>query len=249
MVQSKLDLCLFVGEKVICISYVNDLIFWARDERDIHHIAMKLREVGVDLEQETAAAGFLGIQMERDPDTGLLKMKQDRLTHCIIEAMGLDIGTMTPKWMPAEAAPLVKDAEGAPATGAFSYSSVVGMLLYLSGHTHPEIAYAVDCAAWCMFCPKKSHEEALKQIGRYLKATRNHGLTINSSSGVLKIDAYPDANFVGMYGYEHHDNPSCVKSWTGYIIDVANCPVMWQAKLQMETVLSTMEAEIVAILH
>jgi hypothetical protein len=70
--------------------------------------------------------------------------------------MVLDIGTVTPKWTPAEAAPLVKVAEGAPATGAFSYSSVVGMLLYLSGHTCPDIAYAVNCAAWYMFCPKKS---------------------------------------------------------------------------------------------
>jgi hypothetical protein len=66
---------------------------------------------------------------------------------------------------------------------------------------------------------------------------------------VLKIDAYLDANFVGKYGYEHHDNPSCVKNWTGYVINVANCPVMWQSKLQTETALSTMEAEIVAISH
>ncbi len=88
MVQSKLDPCLFVWEKVICISYVDELIFWACDEKDIHHIAMKLREVGVDLEQETDAAGFLGIQMECDPDTGLLEMEQEGLTPCIIEAMG-----------------------------------------------------------------------------------------------------------------------------------------------------------------
>ncbi len=66
---------------------------------------------------------------------------------------------------------------------------------------------------------------------------------------MLKIDAYPDADFAEMYGYEPHDNPSCVKSWTGYVINVANCPVMWQSKLQTETALSTMEAEIVAISH
>ncbi len=66
---------------------------------------------------------------------------------------------------------------------------------------------------------------------------------------MLKIDAYPDANFAWMYGYEHHDNPSCVKSWTGYVINVANCPVMGQSKLQTEMALSTMEAEIVAISH
>jgi hypothetical protein len=52
-----------------------------------------------------------------------------------------------------------------------------------------------------------------------------------------------------MYGYECHDDPSCVKSWTGYVINVANCSVMWQSKLQMETALSTMEAEIVATSH
>ena len=78
--------------------------------------------------------------MEWDPDTGLLEMKQEGLTLCIIEAMGLDVGTVTPEWMPAEAAPLVKDSEGALATGTLSYSSVVGMLLYLSGHNRPDIA-------------------------------------------------------------------------------------------------------------
>ena len=247
--QSSLDPCLFVGPKVIAISYVDDLIFWARDESDIHDVAMRLREVGVDLEQETDAAGFLGIRMERDPTTGQLEMKQEGLILRIIEAMGLDVGTVNPKWTPAEATPLLKDAEGAPASGAFSYSSVVGMLLYLSGHTRPDIAYAVDCAARYMFNPKKSHEEHLKRIGRYLKATRDRGLIINPSSNILKIDAYPDADFAGMYGYERHDDPSCVKSRTGYVINVADCPVLWQSKLQTETALSTMEAKIVAMAH
>jgi hypothetical protein len=249
MVQSKLDPCLFIGTKVIAISYVDDLIFWSRDKQDIHAVAMKLRDVGVDLEQETDAAGFLGIRMERDSKTGLLEMKQEGLILRIIEAMGLDVGTVNSKWTPAEAAPLIKDSEGDPASGTFSYSSVVGMLLYLSGHTRPDIAYAVNCAARYMFCAKKSHEEALKRIGRYLKATRSRGLIINPSSNILKIDAYPDADFAGMYGYEKHDDPSCVKSRTGYVINVADCPVLWQSKLQTETALSTMEAEIVAMSH
>ena len=51
MHQSKFDPCLFVGEKVMCIVYVDDLIFWARDEDDIHDLAMQLRDLGVDLEQ------------------------------------------------------------------------------------------------------------------------------------------------------------------------------------------------------
>ncbi len=82
---------------MICISYVDDLIFRAQDERDIHLIAMKLRKVRVDLEQETDTAGLLGIRMEHDPDIVFLEMKQEGLTLCIIEAIGLDVGTVTPK--------------------------------------------------------------------------------------------------------------------------------------------------------
>jgi hypothetical protein len=245
--QSELDPCLFVGDKVICTAFVDDLLFWAKDEADIHEIAMKLRTVGVDLEQEDDAAGFLGVRMERDEKTGLIEMKQTGLIDRVIAAMGLD--SANAKWTPAEAAPLVKDAEGEAAHGDFNYASVVGMLLYLSGHTRPDIAYAVNCAARYMFCPKRSHEEALKRIGRYLKATRTRGLIVDPSDMKLKIDAYPDADFAGMYGHEKASDPSCVKSRTGYIITLCNVPVLWQSKLQTETALSTMQAEIVALAH
>ncbi len=59
---------------------------------------------------------------------------------------------------------------------------------------------------------------------------------------MCKIDAYPDADFAGMYGHKDHTDPACAKSWTGFIITFAECPVLWQSKLQTETALSTMEA-------
>ena len=177
-----------------------------------------------------------------------MEMKQTVLIDQVIETLGLDLGTTSGKFTPAEAKPLVKDADGEPALGEFSYSSIVGMLLYLAGHTRPDIAYAVNCCARYMFCPKRSHELALKRIGRYLKATRDHGLVLNPSK-LLKVDCYPDADFAGLYGHENPSDPSCVKSRTGFVITVANCPVLWQSKLQTETALSTMEAEIVALAH
>ncbi len=45
------------------------------------------------------------------------------------------------------------------------------------------------------------------------------------------------------------DDPVWVKSRTGYVIMVDNCPIMWHSKLQSETDLSTMEAEKVALAH
>ena len=153
---------------MICVVYVDDLIFWSKDVPLINGVAMQLRKLGVDLEQEDDAAGFLGVTLDRDGPSGLIEMKQTGLIKRVIEALGLDDGYAKGKHTPAESKPLVKDADGEGAHGGFSYSSVVGMLLYLSGHTRPDIAYAVNCCARYMFCPKHSHELALKHIGRYL---------------------------------------------------------------------------------
>ncbi len=52
-------MCLFIGKKVIVICYVNDLIFWAWNEKDIVELAIHLHAVGVDLEQEGDVTRFL----------------------------------------------------------------------------------------------------------------------------------------------------------------------------------------------
>ena len=61
MSQFKLDPCLFIEEKVICICYVNDLLFWSKNEAHINELAILLHHSGADLEQENDVASFLGI--------------------------------------------------------------------------------------------------------------------------------------------------------------------------------------------
>ncbi len=41
---------------------------------------------------------------------------------------------------------LAKHVYGEPVSGDFNYNIVFGMLLYLAGHTCPDITYAVNCA-------------------------------------------------------------------------------------------------------
>ena len=133
--QSKLDPCLFVGPDVMFIVYVDDLIFWSPNMNNIDRVAIELCKLGVVLEQEDDAAGFLGVKLEHDSSIGLLEMKQAGLIGRVIEALGLDDGYARAKHTPAKTKPLVKDADGAAAVEGFSYSSLVGMLLYFSGHT------------------------------------------------------------------------------------------------------------------
>jgi hypothetical protein len=90
--QSKFDPCLFVGPNVMYIVYVDDLIFWSHGVANIDKVGMELCKLGVALEQEDDAAGFLGVKMERDSTTGLLEMKQTGLIKRVIEALSLDDG-------------------------------------------------------------------------------------------------------------------------------------------------------------
>jgi hypothetical protein len=66
---------------------------------------------------------------------------------------------------------------------------------------------------------------------------------ICEESGELPIDCYVDADFAGLWGYEDRNDASCVKSRTGYVINIANCPVIWKSKLHSCIASSTMEAE------
>ncbi len=92
--------------------------------------------------------------MKCNSKTGFLNMMQKDLMKQVLETLDLDIGIANGRFTPVEGKPLVKHAHGEPASGNFNYSSVVGMLLYLAGHTCPDITYAVNCAASYMFSPQ-----------------------------------------------------------------------------------------------
>ena len=128
MEPSNFDPCLFVGDRVIAICYVDDILFWATDEAYINELGSKLRKQGLLLQQEDDAAGFLGVTMSKTKN-GSMELKQTGLIERILEALGLNTKHATTKWTPAEATPLTKDEDGEPAQGDFNYSSVVGMLL------------------------------------------------------------------------------------------------------------------------
>jgi hypothetical protein len=82
----------------------------------IDNSATQLRELGVDLGQEDDAAGFLGVTLERDPETNLLEMKQIGLIKRVIEALGLDDGLVKGKHSPSESKPLINDLDGEAAS-------------------------------------------------------------------------------------------------------------------------------------
>ena len=125
------------------------------------------------------------------------------------------------------------------------------MLNYLVNCTQPDSAYSVhQCARFCVD-PKYVHEQAGKQIIRYLLYLKRHNkLGIRYRPNMLNsIIVYVDASFAGEWNKAWSDEPSSVMSRTGYIILYAGCPIIWCSKLQTEIPLSTTESEYIALSH
>jgi hypothetical protein len=151
----------------------------------------------------------------------------------------------TPKSTPASEQPLGSDKEGLPFDEEWSYPAAVGMLLYISSNTRPDIQFAVHQVARFSHSPRKSHGQAVKRIVQYLIETRTRRLVFTPDL-TTGLDCYVDANFAGMYGYEDEQDPVSVKSCTGFVLTLYGCPVIWSSKLQAEITLSSTAAEYVA---
>ena len=59
MEASGFDPCMFIGERVVAVVFVDDILFWATDEKYINDLGAQLRGQGLLLEEEGDAAGFL----------------------------------------------------------------------------------------------------------------------------------------------------------------------------------------------
>jgi len=118
-------------------------------------------------------SSFLGIQFTRKGDT--IELLQTGLINKIMAATGMK--DCNPKSTPADPKPLGKEKTGKLLAQEWGYASVVGMLLYLSGNSRPDIAFAVNVT----HDPKNSHATTVKRIVKYLQATKDHGLVFKPS--------------------------------------------------------------------
>ena len=105
------------------------------------------------------------------------------------------------------------------------------MLIYLSGSSRPDIAYAVNQCARFSHNPRKSHEVGVKYIVQYLKGTRTRGLEIHPDANLLHLNLFADADFTGLFASEDKQYPVSVKSRTGIILNVGGVPIFWNSKL------------------
>jgi len=191
------------------------------------------------------AYNFLGIHIEESNDT--IKMTQHGLIKKFLKTVKME--DCNAKETPCSATPLGTDASGPRHdNNEWEYASAVGMLMYLAGNAHPEIQFSVHQCARFTHAPRKTHAQAVLRIARYLQGILKYqqGVTFHRSTST-QLNCYVDADFAGLWTYEDDQDPICVRSQTGYVMTLGDCPLHWTSKLQTETALSTTESEYIAM--
>ena len=242
--QSQMDPCLLYKETILIVIYVDDVGIAYANESDLEKLLQNLTKRGLEFTKEGTFTDFLGIKFVKDPKNNTVTLTQRGLIQKIIATTGMN--DCNPNWTPATQTALGIDPDGEPMQETWSYPSIVGMMLYLSTNTRPDISFAVSQVARFNHSPKKSHATAIKTIVRYLHRTSDKG-TIVRPTGDLSVDCYVDADFAGLHGRDPDYAPSSAKSRTGYIITLGGCPILWKSQLQTEISLSTLEAEYSAL--
>src|SRR5665647_73390 len=127
---------------------------------------------------------------------------------------------------------------------AFPYRRAIGLLMYLSNTSRPDITHAVNLVSRFVERPNLSHVRAVKQILRYLRGTRQHGLLFawnarDDPTSPLELVGYADANWAGCLETR--------RSTTGTVITLGGSIVDWASKRQKTAALSSCEAEYMSV--
>lgn len=124
-----------------------------------------------------------------------------------------------------------------------NFASLIGSLMYAAVATRPDIAFTVNRLASFTANPTMCHWTAAKHVLRYLKGTKDVGITYSKPESEIMVgqnclNGYSDASFTNNY--------DCT-SVSGYVFTTARGAVTWGSKKQNIVSLSTTKAEYVCL--
>jgi hypothetical protein len=185
-----LDPGMYYGRGMIIITYIDDTLFFGPDLKAVKEVISELGGLGYgptcEEGNENTAFAFLGVSILPDPVTQMLKLTQKGLILKVLAATGMsDCNT---RGSPTLSAPLGTNTDGPRQKDTWSYTSAIGMLMYLSSNAHLEIQFTVHQCAQFTHCPRASREDAVKHICRYLQGVKDNGLLMFKPSNDLELD-------------------------------------------------------------
>ncbi|GKA43848.1 ribonuclease H-like domain, reverse transcriptase, RNA-dependent DNA polymerase [Tanacetum coccineum] len=211
--------------------YVDDLIITGTPKKEIDNFKAQMEEK-FEMSDLGLLAYYLGIEVTQSNGDISIKqsayaskiLKEAGMTDCNETLIPMDPGTR-----------LTKITEGTMVNST-EYRSLIGCLRYLL-HTRPDLSYSVGLLSRFMQEPREQHMKAIRQVLRYVKGTKDYGITYKHNGG-NKIHGFSDSS----YGVNTQEG----KGTTGIVFYYGESPISWSTQKQATVALSSCESEFIA---
>lgn len=236
--QSSSDSCLYINEsyKVPCylIIHVDDMLMASKDIKIIDELSRKISMI-FELKCLGEVKQFIGINVRRQTN-GIYSINQSAYITKIAETFQLQDTKgsqypLDPGYFKLEEENLLDSNK--------EYRKIIGMLLYVSTNTRPDIAAAVGILSQRIEKPRKIDLNECFRVLKYLIKTKNHSIILGSHNSPSQLLAYTDANWA--------ENKLTRKSTSGFLCQLFASPVSWSSKRQDVIAISTTESEFYAL--
>ena len=211
--------------------YVDDLIITGTPKKEIDLFKSQMKDK-FEMSDLGLLAYYLGIEVTQTG--GEITIKQTGYIDKILKDTSMTDSNDTK--IPMDPGTKLVKAEDGELVDATYYRSLIGSLRYLL-HTRPDLSYSVGLLSRFMQDPKDHHLKAVKQVIRYIKGTKEHGI-IYKKEGGCKIIGYSDSS----YGI----NSDQGKGTTGIVFYFGEAPITWSTQKQPTVALSSCESEFMA---
>lgn len=235
--QNETDNCLYSlasgGDIVHLLIHVDDILAATNKGEMLNSLMSSIGE-DFELKDLGEVKDFLGINTERDGDGDYFISQPDYIAK-IIDTAKLTEGKISKFPMDTGYHKL----EGKELPTNELYRKVVGMLLYLSTNSRPDIAASVAILSQRVKNPRDVDMNEVKRVVRYLKGTQHEKLRLSSRNCKEILFAYSDADWA--------ENKVDRKSHSGFYCSMNGGTIGWSCKKQDLVALSSAEAEYVAL--
>lgn len=233
--QTDADPCMYYvkmeEEYMYILTYVDDILIASKSKDNIKKFEEYLSQI-FDLTIAGDLKRCLGIEFERTDTT--MTLKQTKYIEDIL--LRFRMNEANPVKTPLSTGQERKENEENDESNNIPYRELVGALTYLSVATRPDITFAVSYLSQFNSNYKREHWNMAKRVLRYIKGTKNIGITYQANGD---MESYADADWA-----------NCKidrRSFTGYIFLLSKGPISWSSRKQRTVALSSTEAEYMAL--
>jgi hypothetical protein len=233
------DTCIFVSkdQRLIVGLYVDDMVILANDIKVVQSFKARLAKRW-EIKDLGEVKRILGLEITRDRAKRTIKIAQTAYADEIIAEYGLT-DAREAKLPSVSLRALEPASENDKLADVDQYCRVIGKLMFLMRGSRPDICFMITRLSRYVAKPAEKHWRCTMQVLRYVKGTRESGISYSALEKRPRIEGYVDSDYAG----DLTDRTSTY----GSVFMLLGGPLAWYSRKQRSVSTSTTEAEYVAL--